>query len=68
MQKYIIGQSPIPCWCRKQLLQYKRMDGRTGFEFWYEADGVLRTTELAAGDELLRMNGKTIFKRKEQRR
>ena len=64
MQKYIIGQRPIPVWCRKQLYQYKRMDGRTGFEFWYESDGMQCRTELLAGDELVRMNGRITFRKR----
>jgi hypothetical protein len=68
MQRYIIGQAPIPYWCRKQLYQYKRMDGKTGFEFWYEADGMQRQAELLAGDELVRGDdGRISFKRQVQK-
>lgn len=63
MQVYIIGESPIPVWCRMQLYQYKRMDGNTGFEFWYEADGMQRRAELVAGDKLVRVNGHTTFRK-----
>ena len=63
MQRYIIGKSPIPEWCRNQLYQYKRMDGSTGFEWWYEADCMIRQAELVAGDELVLMNGRVTFRR-----
>jgi hypothetical protein len=39
------------------------MDGKTGFEFWYEADGMQRQAELLAGDELLMVNGHITFRR-----
>lgn len=67
MRRYIIGQSPIPYWCRKQLYQYKRMDGSTGFEFWYVADGMQRFAELAAGDELIMASGRITFRKQVRR-
>lgn len=63
MQRYLIGDSPIPAWCRKQIYQYKRMDGTTGFEFWYEADGMQRVAELQKGDELIRMHGRITYRK-----
>lgn len=63
MQRYIIGKSPIPVWCRSYLYQYKRMDGRTGFEFWYESAGQRRFADLVAGDELVRVNGRITFRK-----
>jgi hypothetical protein len=39
------------------------MDGRTGFEFWYEADGMRRFAELLPGDELVRINGHISFRK-----
>ena len=67
MQRYIIGDSPIPDWCRNQLYQYKRMDGSTGFEFWYSVDGMQRVAELKAGDELIHNNGRTHFRKQVRR-
>lgn len=63
MRTYIIGTSPIPAWCQKQLYQYKRMDGRTGFELWYNADGMQRFAELLPGDELIQMHGRITFRK-----
>lgn len=54
----------MPHWCRNRLYQYKRMDGRTGFELWYSADGMQRFAELVAGDELYYSNGRIRFRRK----
>ena len=49
MEKYIIGTTPVPAWCRSYLMQYLRADGSTGWEFY----GKVSTFELRAGDALI---------------
>ena len=64
MYRYIIGNTPIPTWLHKHLYQYRRMDGSTGFELWYTADGEQRQAELNVGDVVIWRNGLIHFRRR----
>lgn len=56
---YTIGKSPIPWWARPFLMQFKRMDGTTGFEFsqWWGVE------YLNAGDRLIKQGRKIKIRR-----
>lgn len=50
MAKYILGTSPVPDWCEKDIMPYRKLDGSTGFEY----TGKVATFELVAGDVLIK--------------
>lgn len=54
-QRYEIGASPVPYWCRAFLMPYRKSDGTTGFEFW----GKFKAYDLEPGDALI-YDGYTI--------
>lgn len=63
-KKYIVGTSPMPTWCYKSLMQFKKMDGTTGYEWnWHDGE-MWRRVELFAGDTLINANGEIHFKRR----
>lgn len=48
-EQYIIGNKPVPWWCNRELMQYQKADGTTGFEYF----GRFVTFELNLGDVLI---------------
>jgi hypothetical protein len=61
---YVIGKSPMPDWCARRLMQYKKMDGTTGYEWHYTEFGAWRSVELIKGDVLVRRGDVVYFKRR----
>lgn len=61
--RYIIGTAPIPPWLNNLLMPYRRMDGRTGWEFYGERN----TFQLFPGDELIWENKRIIVKERVRR-
>ena len=57
--KYVIGESPIPAWCRKQLTPYRKLDGSTGYEY----AGRVEDYELSPGDVLIKDGERVAIKR-----
>ena len=47
-RRYVIGESPVPYWCRALIMPYRKSDGSTGYEF----HGKNRDYDLSAGDVL----------------
>ena len=48
-EQYIIGDIPIPWWCKRELMAYQKDDGTIGFEYY----GRFVTFELKQGDVLV---------------
>ena len=57
--KYVIGETPIPAWCRKQLTPYRKLDGSTGYEY----AGKVADYELTPGDMLIKDGERVTIKR-----
>ncbi len=55
---YIIGSSPVPDWCRRRIMQYRKVDGTTGYEY----HGKVKSYDLDPGD-VLEKKGKYIYVR-----
>lgn len=55
--RYVVGVSPIPTWCRGNLMQYRKADGSCGFELTNRHFETTRVYQLYAGDVLLRRDG-----------
>lgn len=64
VQTYIIGKTPMPEWCKGNLLQFRKTDGSTGFEWHFESFGIHKTVELKAGDQLIKTGNRIEFKRR----
>lgn len=57
-ERYVIGTSPVPNWCRDDLMPYIKADGSTGYEYqtpW-------NTLNLKCGDVLINKNGRVEVK------
>ena len=52
--KYIIGDTLAPYWCKRYLMLYRKKDGSIGYEFF----GKNKSYELEKGDCLLYDEGK----------
>lgn len=61
-EKYIIGTSPVPTWCRPYLQPFRRLDGTCAVEYYTKH----RTFDLNVGDMLIKQGDKIIFKQKER--
>ena len=48
-EQYIIGDIPIPWWCKRGLMAYQKDDGTVGFEYY----GRFVTFDLNLGDVLI---------------
>ena len=57
-ERYVIGTSPMPKWCRDDLMPYIKTDGSTDYEYqtpW-------NTLNLKYGDVLINKNGRVEVK------
>lgn len=57
-ERYVIGTSPMPKWCRDDLMPYIKTDGSTGYEYqtpW-------NTLNLKCGDVLINKDGRVEVK------
>ena len=57
-ERYVIGTSPMPKWCRDDLMPYIKTDGSTGYEF----NTFAGTLNLVCGDVLINKNGRVEVK------
>ena len=57
MESYVIGDKYVPYWCRNRIMQYKKMDGTTGYEFHHEMGRIL---QMNKGDVLYRGQDKSV--------
>ena len=64
IEKYIIGTSPIPEWAAERIAQYRKTDGKTGYEFY----GTWRSIELEAGDALVKTGRRIEIEYKRNRK
>ena len=60
MESYIIGDKSMPYWCRNRIMQYKRMDGTTGYEFY----GKGKILQLKKDDVLICGRNKAVIAKK----
>lgn len=49
IERYTVGTSPVPWWCKNKLSPYIKTNGKTGWEYY----AAWRTHELKAGDKLI---------------
>ena len=56
--RYVIGTTPVPRWCRDDLMPYMRADGSTGYEYQTPC----ATLNLQKGDTLINRNGRVEVK------
>jgi hypothetical protein len=59
VKEYRIGEGKMPCWCKKVLMPFKKLDGYTG----YELMTYKHTIALNEGDLIIKKDGKFSFER-----
>jgi hypothetical protein len=60
MESYTIGDKYVPYWCRNRIMQYKRLNGTTGYEFHGKGEALW----LEKGDTLCRGHNKAVIMKK----
>ena len=60
MEMYTIGDRNIPYWCRNRIMQYRKTNGSTGYEY----HGKGEVLQLEKDDVIFRGQNKQIFVRK----
>ena len=56
--RYIVGTSPVPRWCRDDLMPYIKADGSTGYEFYTPR----KVLYLVNGDMIINNDGRVEVK------
>lgn len=54
-----MGTTPIPHWCGRYIMPFKRLDGSTGYEYW----GRYKDYILEPGDVITRNRGQIRIRR-----